>query len=53
MSLIWKIEIARPAGKELSRLPSNVQNRIARAILALENDRIGQAQFRLRRSYRK
>ena len=34
----WKIDIARPARKELSRLPSDVQSRIAKAILALENN---------------
>jgi mRNA interferase RelE/StbE len=38
MSQLWNIEIARPARKELSRLPSEVQSRIAKAILALEND---------------
>jgi mRNA interferase RelE/StbE len=35
---MWKIEIARPARKELSRLPPDLQSRIAKAILALEND---------------
>lgn len=34
----WPIEIARDARKELARLPAPVQTRIARAILALEND---------------
>ena len=38
MSQPWNIEITRPARKELSRLPSQVQSRIAKAILALEND---------------
>ena len=38
MPQIWKTEIARPARKELSRLASDVQVRIARAILALEKD---------------
>jgi mRNA interferase RelE/StbE len=35
---MWKIDIARPARKELSRLPPSIQTRVARAILALEND---------------
>lgn len=38
MRQIWNVEIARPARKELSRLPTHVQTRVARAILALEND---------------
>jgi len=36
MRQIWNVEIARPARKELSRLPTHVQTRVARAILALE-----------------
>jgi mRNA interferase RelE/StbE len=35
---MWKIDIARPARKELSRLPTAVQTRVAQAILGLEND---------------
>ena len=38
MAQLWNIEIARPARKELSRLPPEVQNRIAKAILALEGE---------------
>jgi mRNA interferase RelE/StbE len=38
MSQSWKIEIARSARKELSRFPPEIQTRIAKAILALEND---------------
>jgi mRNA interferase RelE/StbE len=34
----WKIEIARDARKELARLPVQFQTRIARAILALEEN---------------
>ena len=34
----WRIEIARDAKKELARLPSKIQTRIARAILTLETD---------------
>lgn len=34
----WRIEIARDARKELARLPEKTQTRIARAILALEDD---------------
>jgi len=34
----WRIEIARDARKELSRLPTQMQTRIANAILALENN---------------
>jgi len=32
----WQIEISRDAKKELSRLPTHMQGRIAKAILALE-----------------
>jgi mRNA interferase RelE/StbE len=38
MPQAWNIEIARPARKELSRLSSEVQSRVAKAILALENN---------------
>jgi mRNA interferase RelE/StbE len=34
----WRIEIARDARKELSRLPAQMQTRIANTILALENN---------------
>jgi mRNA interferase RelE/StbE len=34
----WKIEIARDARKELARLPVQFQTRIAKAILALEEN---------------
>ena len=34
----WRIEISRDARKELERLPSQVQVRIARAIFALEEN---------------
>ena len=34
----WRVEIARDAKKELARLPAKTQTRIARAILALEED---------------
>lgn len=34
----WRVDIARDARKELARLPATVQARIARAILALENE---------------
>lgn len=34
----WQVEITRDARKELSRLPTHMQTRIARAILALENN---------------
>lgn len=34
----WQVEIVRDARKELARLPAHTQTRIARAILALEND---------------
>jgi mRNA interferase RelE/StbE len=33
--VIWQIEIARDARKELARLPTQFQARIAKAILAL------------------
>jgi mRNA interferase RelE/StbE len=38
MPQAWQIEIARPARKELSRLPTHLQNRVARVILTLEGD---------------
>jgi mRNA interferase RelE/StbE len=38
MSQAWQIEISHPARKELSRLPTQMQSRISRAILALESD---------------
>jgi mRNA interferase RelE/StbE len=34
----WQVEITRDAQKELSRLPSHMQTRIAKAVLALENN---------------
>jgi mRNA interferase RelE/StbE len=34
----WRIEITRDARKELSRLPTQMQTRIANAILVLENN---------------
>jgi len=34
----WHVVITRDARKELSRLPTQMQTRIARAILALEKD---------------
>jgi mRNA interferase RelE/StbE len=34
----WQVEIARDARKELAGLHTQVQNRIARAILALETN---------------
>ena len=34
----WHVEITRDARKELSRLPTHMQTRIARAILSLESD---------------
>jgi mRNA interferase RelE/StbE len=34
----WKIEIARDARKELERLPAQIQIRISKAILALEEN---------------
>ena len=34
----WHVVITRDARKELSRLPTQMQTRIARAILALESD---------------
>ena len=38
MSQLWNLEIARSARKELARLPTELQSRIAKAILALEKD---------------
>jgi mRNA interferase RelE/StbE len=38
MAQAWQIEIAHPARKELSRLPTHMQSRISRAILTLEAD---------------
>lgn len=34
----WRVEISRDARKELSRLPTQIQVRVARAILALEEN---------------
>jgi mRNA interferase RelE/StbE len=34
----WPVEITRDARKELSRLSSHMQTRIAKAVLALENN---------------
>jgi mRNA interferase RelE/StbE len=34
----WQIEIARDARKELARIPTQFQTRIARAILTLEEN---------------
>ena len=34
----WQIEIARDARKELERLPAQIQIRISKAILALEEN---------------
>jgi mRNA-degrading endonuclease RelE of RelBE toxin-antitoxin system len=34
----WRIEIARDAKKEFARLPAQTQTRIAKAILALEEE---------------
>jgi mRNA interferase RelE/StbE len=34
----WRIEIARDAKKELARLPAQTQTRIAKALLALEEE---------------
>ena len=34
----WRVEIVRDARKDLARLPAQVRTRIARAILALEDD---------------
>jgi len=34
----WLVEIDRDARKELSRLPAHMQERIAKAILALESE---------------
>jgi mRNA interferase RelE/StbE len=34
----WQIEISRDARKELEKLPAQIQTRIAKAILALEEN---------------
>jgi mRNA interferase RelE/StbE len=34
----WRVEIARDAKKELARLTTPIQTRIAKALLALERD---------------
>jgi mRNA interferase RelE/StbE len=34
----WRVEVARDARKELARLPAAIQVRVARALLALEED---------------
>ena len=34
----WQIEISRDARKELERLPAQIQTRIAKAVLALEEN---------------
>ncbi len=34
----WRIEISRDARKELERIPAQIQTRIAKAILALEEN---------------
>ncbi len=34
----WQIEIARDARKELARIPTHFQTRIAKAVLALEEN---------------
>jgi mRNA interferase RelE/StbE len=34
----WRVDLARDARKELARLPSEVQKRVARVLLSLEND---------------
>ncbi len=34
----WQVEITRDARKELFRLPTQMQTRIARAIVSLENE---------------
>ena len=36
--MIWRLEIARDAKKELARMPAHMQTRIAKAILALEQN---------------
>ncbi len=34
----WRVDLARDAKKELARLPSAVQKRVARVLVALEKD---------------
>jgi mRNA interferase RelE/StbE len=34
----WQVQIARDARKELARMPTNLQTRISKAILALEEN---------------
>ena len=34
----WRVDLARDAKKELARLPSAVQKRVARVLISLEND---------------
>jgi mRNA interferase RelE/StbE len=34
----WRVDVARDARKELARLPPAIQVRVARALLALEED---------------
>jgi len=34
----WRVELARDARKELARLPTAMQKRVARVLLSLEND---------------
>jgi mRNA-degrading endonuclease RelE of RelBE toxin-antitoxin system len=34
----WRVELARDARKELARLPTTIQKRIARALLSLEKE---------------
>ena len=34
----WRIDISRDARKELERLPTQIQSRIAKAVLALESN---------------
>jgi mRNA interferase RelE/StbE len=34
----WRVDLTRDAKKELARLPSAVQKRVARLLLSLEND---------------
>jgi mRNA interferase RelE/StbE len=34
----WRVEVARDSKKELARLPAAMQVRVARALLALEED---------------
>lgn len=36
--MTWRLDIARDAKKELARLPDHMQTRIAKAILALEQN---------------